>query len=227
MQQSEKFMFETRFDEDSSGQTVSRQDPIRLAAFEEGRVAGRAEAEQSIEQATANALTKIAAAMENLYAERESTRTEMNKNAVEVALALIQKFLPEMIQRNGLAEIENLVGNTLADLVNEPRLVIRLSDHMIEVLRGRIDELAARSGFQGDIVLLPDPELSPEDCHIEWADGGIERNTERLWQEIEQAAARLLPNLSSLTADRAMETTKQEPNSTPTADTTPPIADNN
>lgn len=227
MQQFEKFMFGTRFDNDSSGQSVSHQDPIRLAAFEQGRIAGRAESEQSVEQATANALANISAAMEKLYAEREDTRTEMNKSAVEVALALVQKFLPEMIRRNGLAEIESLVGNTLSNLVNEPRLVVRLSDHMVETLRGYVDELAARCGFQGDVVLLADPELGPEDCHIEWADGGVERNSERLWQDVEQAAARLLPNLPNLTADRAMETTKQEPTSTPATDTTPPAADNN
>lgn len=227
MQQIEKFMFGTRFDSDSSEQTGSQQDPIRLAAFEQGRVAGRAESEQSVEQATANALANISAAMEKLYAERDDIRADMNKSAVQVALALVQKFLPEMIRRNGLAEIESLIGNTLSDLMNEPRLVVRLSGNMVEALRGCIDELAARCGFQGDVVLLDDPELGPEDCHIEWADGGVERNSERLWQEIEKAAARLLPNLPNLTADRALETTKQEPTSTPATNTTPPAADNN
>ncbi len=40
------------------------------------------------------------------------------------------------------------------------------------------------------MVLFADESLKPEDCRVEWADGGVERDVGRLWREVEQAVAR-------------------------------------
>ena len=33
-------------------------------------------------------------------------------------------------------------------------------------------DLARRSGFEGRLVILPEPDIDISDCKIEWADGG-------------------------------------------------------
>ena len=39
--------------------------------------------------------------------------------------------------------------------------------------RERIEQLAKRSGFEGRLVILAEPEIATGDCRIEWADGGV------------------------------------------------------
>ena len=52
-------------------------------------------------------------------------------------------------------------------------------------------------GFGGRLLLIADEGLGPGDCRLEWADGGIERQAQRTWVEIEQRIARSLAALSA------------------------------
>ena len=38
----------------------------------------------------------------------------------------------------------------------------------------------------GELVLQPDPRLPVYDCRIEWKNGSAERNTAKMWLEIER-----------------------------------------
>ncbi len=58
--------------------------------------------------------------------------------------------------------------------------------------RRELDDLAAGCGYQGKLVLLADPSLDADDCRIEWADGGAERDTGSAWRELEAAIEQLL-----------------------------------
>ena len=42
------------------------------------------------------------------------------------------------------------------------------------------------------MVLLSDDGLGISDCRIEWADGGAERNVERIWKDVEELVSRAL-----------------------------------
>ncbi|MDJ0948516.1 MAG: FliH/SctL family protein [Alphaproteobacteria bacterium] len=211
MGEAEKFLFDASFDAKNGSSVDDRArleeerrreeqeqalTELRAAAFEEGRQAGFAEANQSIAQATAQTLANIRTAMDALHGEREAIKAQMQTGAAEVALALMRKFLPEFVRRNSLEEFEGLIQSALAELLGEPRVVVRVHDGMLDPIRERIDGIAGRCGYDGDVVLLADPELQPSDCMIEWADGGAERSTERLWQEIEAAASRMIPAMS-------------------------------
>jgi flagellar assembly protein FliH len=59
-------------------------------------------------------------------------------------------------------------------------------------LSEKIDTIATRRGFAGKVVLLAETSVAPGDCRIEWADGGVERDSARLWRDIDLAVARLL-----------------------------------
>lgn len=202
--EAQKFLFEARFDaqaaRESAEQRAARErtaakesEAVHAAAFEEGRQAGRAEAERDLAHATEKTLASVADGLKRLHAQRHEMQAELTANAVNVAVTLVGKLLPALMRRHALAEIEALIETTLRQLLNEPRVVVRLHDSRLDALKAHIDDIARRCGFDGDVVLLADPELAPEDCRIEWADGGAERNVDRLWHEIERAFARFLP----------------------------------
>ncbi len=86
-----------------------------------------------------------------------------------------------------------MLARFLETMHAEPRVVVRLHDSLLDPLRERLEPVTAAAGYDGRIVLLADPGLAVGDCRVEWADGGIERDSERLWREVEAALARHAP----------------------------------
>lgn len=207
-----KFNFDTSFNPGSEG-TDSRgarsytADDLAIAeeaAREQGRLAGIAETRATIEHTTAVALSRIGEQLQALGRTIEEIRYESASHALKIAVAVVRKVLPDLAQRNGLAEIEALVRECLNTFYDEPRVVVRLHDKMLDPLREQIDEIAAGCGFNGKIVLFGDEHLAETDCRIEWADGGAERNLTGLYQEIGQVIEKVTGPLPAM-SDRAPE----------------------
>jgi flagellar assembly protein FliH len=74
-------------------------------------------------------------------------------------------------------------------MVHEPRLVVRVNEAQFDVLNDKISALAGQKAYAGKVVVLADAEIAAGDCRIEWADGGMERNTATMMQKIEKAVA--------------------------------------
>ena len=69
--------------------------------------------------------------------------------------------------------ITGLVSDCFSHLVSTPHLVVRINEALYEAAREQIERLAKRSGFEGRLVILAEPEIATGDCRIEWADGGL------------------------------------------------------
>lgn len=156
----------------------------------EGREAGRGEAEARIEARFADAAERIVAGFRDLIAAREAKNEETRRLPVVLAMAAIRKIMPELTRRGGLAEIEGLITSLTAELIDEPRLTIRVAPETAEELRER---LAASRILDPDakLMVIGDPVFEIGDCRVEWADGGAERDTQKLLSDIEAIALRL------------------------------------
>ncbi|WP_448188385.1 FliH/SctL family protein [Azospirillum sp. sgz301742] len=162
------------------------------AGLAEGAEAARAEIESTDAALTAQALDRIARGVADLIVQREAGNAARSDQPVHIALAIVRKLMPELARRNGLAEIERLVRACLTDLMDEPRLVVRVAPDTIELVRGHLEATVANCGFDTKLVVVGDPALGPGDCRVEWAEGGAERDTARLLADIEESASRLL-----------------------------------
>ncbi|MGB1548282.1 MAG: hypothetical protein ACPHIA_07125 [Alphaproteobacteria bacterium] len=167
----------------------------REEGMAEGKAAGRKEAEAETERLTADALKKISEHMATLGAAQSEASKSNAREASELAMAVARKVMPEISKHGAIIEIEAMVRQCLADRFEEPRVVIRVHDSLLDSLRTRIDSAAANAGFAGKLVLLADDSLQGADCRVEWADGGAERDEERLWKDIEESARRLIGQL--------------------------------
>ncbi|HOV03095.1 MAG TPA: FliH/SctL family protein [Kaistiaceae bacterium] len=98
----------------------------------------------------------------------------------------------DLVAHEPLAEIEALVAECLGPLRHTPHLVIRLNDAHVEALRAHVDRLAYEKGFEGRLVILGEPDFAVGDCRIEWADGGIVRDTAEVEATISAALERYL-----------------------------------
>lgn len=221
MAQTEKYLFENSFDvepppapaEEVPEPTSYSEEELAAAVgegFAKGKTDGYESALQGIEQTSAQALSAIAARLEAVVAELAEVNERREHQSLQAAVTILRKLFPELARRHGLDEIEAAVAACLEHLQDEPRVVVRTADSLVDVLRERIDPLAEACGFEGKIVLLADEALSSSDVRIEWADGGAERDTGRLWDEVGQILADSLGLLSAEAEPTAGETPPQQ-----------------
>lgn len=164
----------------------------RQEGFAEGQAAGLAAAMERLEQRTADLLARIDAGLTGLLETWRAEETARAEATVTMALAIARQVLPAYAREHGLTEIEAVVRACLAELREEPRLVLRVPEGMAEALASRLDRLTAMAQYEGRLTLVTDPDLAPGDCRLDWSNGGAERSSERLWQDIADAAARVL-----------------------------------
>ena len=208
-----KFLFETEFGEVTPRRSLQREaappaeppppppppppmfseQELQLAreqALVAGKRLGIHEAEAATQRLVANALQALAGklqALERHYVELAGRR---ERNAVRAAVAVAHRLLPALAEREGLAELEALFAEHMSHLVEEPRLTVRVNEAVLEETRRRLGEIAQVAGFEGRLMVVADPGIAPGDCRIEWAEGGMERNQARFWQDIDAAVAR-------------------------------------
>lgn len=204
MSYQDKFLFETSFDEPGAAEAgesnaaprpsqFSHEDLARAReeGFAAGKEAGAQEAEQATERAIAQALGAIAQQLPAMAELQSGAIERQSRESIDLALTIIRKLFPRFARRHGLSEIESLVAECLGRLREEPRVVIRVADSLLDPVRERVTGIAAQCAYEGRIVLLSEDGLMPGDVRVEWADGGAERDSGQLWREIDQIIARV------------------------------------
>jgi flagellar assembly protein FliH len=189
----------------------------RQEAQAQGRAAGEAMAKASIEQDAAAALAMLAGALPDLARRVDDGLARNARLMLETSVAGLRRVMPELGRRGGLAEIEGLLQQTVAQLKDESRIMVRLNDRVLDGLRARLEKVAQAAGFEGRFVLLADEEIAVGDCRIEWADGGVERVATRIWADVEAAVERALaagPRPGDDEASLSISTGANEPQET-------------
>jgi len=194
-----KFMFERSFDM-AGGRIAPREKPpvtlaydqlekLKKEAHEAGFAAGKAAAGEEQTAHIKATVAQIDARIGQLLADAAAARTAEEPLLREAVLALARKILPDFARRNGLEEIKAIVAGVVGEMSGEPRLAMRVNDTQFDAIDASVKEITAKQGFTGKVVLMADAAVAPDDCLIEWADGGIARNVEALWQSIARTIA--------------------------------------
>lgn len=229
MAAAQKFMFETRFDEaEKRKRPDARHAPkpvvmseeqvgaLREESFAAGRAQGAEEARAQAESLAAGALTRIEARLGEAAPQMAAVIDAVKRDAVAAAMAALRKLVPRLSKQDGLADIEQVVASCLATVLEEPRVVVRVNDSMLDLVKDRIADVAAKAGYDGKVVLVVDDNLGPGDCRVEWADGGAERDTGWVWKQIDGVVERFFAGLSVAPPGRAAgEETPQAGSGTP------------
>lgn len=176
-------------------------DAARAAAFAEGEAAGRQAAYGEHQQNLEQALRSIAQQLAAIAAGQEHARIAASAEATELAVAIARKLAGRLIESQPLDQVEALVLRCMDDMRDEPRLVIRAAEPVVQQLDAKIDQLVAQSGFGGKVALVPDETMALTDCRINWADGSAERRQTALEQQVDQAVERYLAGLQAQLAE--------------------------
>jgi len=189
-----KFLFDNDFAAGGRGgkPTISLAEHAEKVAQAEttAHARGFADAQSKAEQRAAVALERIAGLLQGLDRSLAAVHARLETEAVEVAVAVARKLVPALIVREPLAEISALASECFRHLVASPHVVVRVSDTLHASARERLDEIIRHLGLESRLVVLGEPEIAPGDCRIEWADGGICRDSAAVTAAIDQAVTR-------------------------------------
>jgi flagellar assembly protein FliH len=103
-----------------------------------------------------------------------------------MALAIARKVAGQALDQNAQAAIDEIVLRCSETMMKEPKITITVHESMGDTLAKKLEELAARLQSAANIVTLRDPAMPAADCRIEWNQGGIERQTAQIWQQVEK-----------------------------------------
>jgi len=191
-----KFLFDNDFAAGgrSSKPTISLTEHAEKVAQAEAAAHARgfAEAQTKAEQKATVALERITTLLQGLDRSLAAVHARLETEAVGVAVAVAKKLIPALVAREPLAEISALAADCFRHLVASPHVVVRVSDTLHASARERLDEIIRRLGLDSRLVVLGEPEIAPGDCRIEWADGGICRDSAVLTAAIDQAVTRYI-----------------------------------
>jgi flagellar assembly protein FliH len=208
-----KFLFETNFDKPEARvpgpagdsrpvvkppipMTEEEIAALKAEAFAQGRAEGAEEARMAAETVAAQALARIELRLKEAMAALDAAEDAIKRDAVQAAMFTVRKLAPGFAKNGNLAEVESLVSSCLGAMLDEPRVVVRIHDSLLDPLKARIADVAERAGFGGRVVLIADDNMNAADCRVEWADGGAERDSEWMWSQIEGVVQRFLSGLS-------------------------------
>jgi flagellar assembly protein FliH len=95
-----------------------------------------------------------------------------------------------LVAREPLAEMSALAADCFRHLVATPHVVVRVSDALHDVARAKLDEIIRVCGLESRLVMMAEPDIASGDCRIEWADGGVTRDSAATLSAIGEAVTR-------------------------------------
>ena len=176
----------------AAAETAKRLADAEARAYRAGFDAARNEAKAESDRRVALAMEEIGIAIKAIAGSVTSVEDRMETEAVDVALAVARKLCTELMTTEPLTEIMALVSDCFRHLTATPHIVVRVNDALYDAARERIEQLAKRSGFEGRLVILAEPDVATGDCKIEWADGGVTRDRDVIEAKVNELVGRYM-----------------------------------
>ena len=188
-----KFNFDLDFAKTTRKSKLMEQSDIDLLiaqareqGYAEGLAAGQSSIESQTNQQLALAAEQIAGLGNNFLATLDQAQAHHLTNATALAGSVGQKLATHLITKFPQDEIDALLKDCLATLGKTAHLVIRCNDQLSDQIKPIAEQYAHQAGFDGRLIIMGEPDIALGDCRIEWSDGGLARDFDKLCQQVEQ-----------------------------------------
>lgn len=170
--------------------TAPEVEAEKAQAYAKGSTAGRTDALADIEQRLSQTLDSVLEQSVSTLSKLAEIEAGLVSEARQLSVAVGQAIASELLMQSHRLVIEGIVNEALGFLTQQPHVVIRVHEDLVEELRTRFAAIAETRGFTGKLVILGEPDLERADCRIEWADGGITRDGAALAGQLDQIVKR-------------------------------------
>ena len=153
--------------------------------YADGFANGKAAAEAGGDGALSATLERLADQLEYIVQSAADTAARQREGVIRIGAAISRKLLPELSRRQGTAEAEAMLSAVITELIDEPRMVIRVADEDLDALSEKSTPSRRGVGFAGKIVLLADPRWLRATAGSSGPTAAAERDSARLWHDID------------------------------------------
>lgn len=157
--------------------------------FAKGQATMREEMLSSFEKEMADTLGQLVSSAELCLQELETEVSHHHGAMMHLAMTVARKLAGAALEKFGYGNVEAMIRMTLKELASAPHIVLRVSAGTAATLEGRIKALKAETGFQGQIIILPEEDMLDADCRIEWADGALMQSRRAIETEVDRLLA--------------------------------------
>lgn len=193
-----KFLFDADFGEAKAAEAPKITIAAHQAAIAEAEARGyrngisaaEAQTRTEAERRSAAALERVSLTLTGLAQKFSAIERKLEAEAVEVAVAVAGKLAPALLAREPLAEIAELATNCFAELRHVPHIAVRVNALDHPMAQELLTKIAASQGFEGRLIVMGDDKVAPGDCRLEWADGGMVRDSAATAVLIDEAVKR-------------------------------------
>ena len=216
MQNTEKFMFDTIFDEldpilpeiedishateadneeqlaaeieDTPPKTYSETDiaAARKEGFDEGKKLGANEILNTNEKILIDTLDAIANDIAIIQLEQKEVNQEISVNAARLAFAIVSKFFPKLNEQTAIDEINSVVTTVLGRLLGDLDIIIKVNPSISSELSDKLGSQSHQNSNEKKLSVISEEKIDVGDCKIEWLNGSAERNLNTLIEEIDE-----------------------------------------
>jgi flagellar assembly protein FliH len=175
-----KFRFETSFDNGANAVATAAdlaqtQTIEAVAAQSElrGFARGHSQALSEIEAQTADLLARLSCEILVLFETVDATKRQLIADSAIVATTIGTAIGGRLIEQIPQEKIDSLIEELITDVVDSPRLVLRLPPALLDSTRTTVETMAHAHGFSGRLIFMSEQNFGPTDVTIEWAHGGM------------------------------------------------------
>lgn len=173
----EKFTFDTEFDA-AGGVAYAAPRPKRMFPAEEveqiraqALAEGQAQAMAGIAAQQAQALSMIQAACAQALPKLAEVAHEHRTGSTVLALACARAIADAALDRFPEAPVQAALAALAREIEAQPRLVVTAEPDLAEALQGMLDGAARAVGFEGAIVVKPEPGFGRHAFTLDFGDG--------------------------------------------------------
>jgi flagellar assembly protein FliH len=186
-----KFLFDCDFGAPSGGsaKTIAAVQEAETRGYarglDDGRRQGAAEADAQLNAA----IRRLADGAAALLAGLDAHRAQLEEEALAFGAALARKLAGTALAAQPLEPILEAARSAFQHLRGVPHLVVRVNEALVEAVEAHVQRIARERGYEGRLVVIGEPDIPLGDGRIEWADGGVVREQNRIEAAVAGALA--------------------------------------
>ncbi|GGE50831.1 hypothetical protein GCM10011360_42330 [Primorskyibacter flagellatus] len=157
-------------------------------AYEDGRLAGRAEASveaaESTSSRTADALVVLAPRLQQILTQADQHKAALEYQVLDYVLTIFRQLAPELLDQTALLRTEHEIKKAIRMAIGASLLRIHVPADLAGELTDGINDQVQRAGFQGRVQIQTDNRMRAGDTRVEWDNGLMEFSLTELCDKI-------------------------------------------
>ncbi|MFO0388846.1 MAG: FliH/SctL family protein [Alphaproteobacteria bacterium] len=172
-----------------------------LEGTEEGKRL-QIDAQAEIDRQISEALRGFVKSALPIFEDYKRMSTILREDMPKAAMTIARKVAGAALSDNTEAAINDIAERCVKAMLGEASITIHVHESIAPSLEKRMADIVAQYASGMSVQVIADAALPLSDCKVQWKNGAFIRNTEKLWQDIEQA-------IGNLSASATYEATKE------------------